>query len=170
MRLVCPSCGAIASLEAWANDPAWRQFADLLVRVPCSLQDRVIPYLGLFRQGSRGLTPLRASRILKQLVELIEPETIRWDGGEERPCPHHVWAEAIDATLQRRPNGLKNHNYLRHVAWEMAAPLAAKAERDRESSLARRELSQPEVPPQMTEEEKAALKEQFKAFWERFGR
>jgi hypothetical protein len=159
----------VASLEAWANDPAWRQFADLLIKVPGSLQDRVIPYLGLFRQGERGLTPVRAARVLQQLVGILEPGTIRWEGGEERPCPHHVWAEALDATLQRRPKGLKNHNYLRHVAWEMAAPHAAKAERDRERSLAGREHVQP-AEPQMTDEEKAALDAQFKAFWERFGR
>ncbi len=169
MRLVCPACGAIASLEAWANDPAWRQFADLLIKVPCSCQDRVIPYLGLFRQGERGLTPVRAARVLKQLVGLLEPETIRWEGGEERPCPPHVWAEALDATLQRRPKGLKNHNYLRHVAWEMAAPMAAKTERDRERACAGREHVQPQEP-EMSPEEKAALDEQIKQFRDRFGR
>jgi hypothetical protein len=129
MRLICPSCGAIASAEAWENDAAARQALDVVTRLPGVVQSRVLPYLGLFRQGGRGLTWTRALRLLQQLQDMVESGTVRWEGGELRPCPPTVWAAALDAVLARRPKGLKNHNYLRHVAWEMAAGRAASEER-----------------------------------------
>lgn len=49
-----------------------------------------------------------------------------------RPCPPHVWAQAINAVLVRRPTELDNHNYLRHTAWSMAKDLAAASEREAE--------------------------------------
>lgn len=130
MRLICPSCGAIASAEAWENDVAARQALDVVTRLPGVVQSRVLPYLGLFRQGARGLTWTRAHRLLQQIHDMVEAGTVRWEGGEERPCPPTVWAAALDAVLARRPKALKNHNYLRHVAWEMASGEAARSERD----------------------------------------
>jgi len=44
----------------------------------------------------------------------------------------------MEATVASGPKGLKNHNYLRHVAWELAAELAARAETDREEARRRR--------------------------------
>jgi len=73
MRLVCPSCGAIASLEAWKNDADWRTFVELLVRLPQTVEERTLPYLGLFRKGDRGLTPARARKILSALADLVAP-------------------------------------------------------------------------------------------------
>jgi hypothetical protein len=138
MKLVCPCCGAVASAEAWENDAAARQALDLVTRLPGMVQSRVLPYLGLFRQGGRGLTWTRALRLLQEVHDMVEAGTVRWEGAEERPCPPTVWAAALDAVLARRPSGLKNHNYLRHVAWETAAGDAARAESDRERDRAHR--------------------------------
>lgn len=191
MRLICPSCGAIASAEAWENDAAARQALDVVTRLPGVVQSRVLPYLGLFRQGGRGLTWTRALRLLQQLQDMVESGTVRWEGGELRPCPPTVWAAALDAVLARRPKGLKNHNYLRHVAWEMAAGQAAREERAAE----RHRLGRAHVPESTegadrppgrqdagvlpagtpeceedrpaTEEERRAVLEMLKAFSER---
>lgn len=146
MKLVCPCCGAVASAEAWENDAAARQALDLVTRLPGMVQSRVLPYLGLFRQGGgRGLAWTRAYRLLQGIQEMVESGVVLWDGGEARPCPPTVWAAALDAVLARRPSGLKNHNYLRHVAWEMAAGAAARAEGERECARVNRMLygSQP---------------------------
>ncbi len=181
MRLICPACGAIASLEAWRNEPAWRQFSEKLTRIPAVLQDRVIAYLGLFRQGDRGLSPTRAVRVLQGLADLVAKGTVQWEGCEERPCFPALWAEALDAVLARRPAGLKNHNYLRHVAWEMAQSGAAQAERAREEEKIRRAYHGPVIhspnagesvadEQPMTDEERADALRQIKAFTERFGK
>ena len=128
MIMVCPSCGASASLEAWLNDRDWRDLVALIPRVPAQLQVRAISYLGLFRSGSRSLKPAKACKVLVGLLDLVEPGTVHWDRSETRPAPLELWAQALDAVIDRRPTALSNHNYLKHTAWEMAAGLAAKAE------------------------------------------
>ncbi len=132
MKLTCPACGAVASAEAWVNDASCRQFMDELTRLPGPVQVRTLPYIALFRKSKRGLSWPRALRIIKTLSELVHEGTVQWDGGELRPAPPYLWAEAMDRTIDRSPKALENHNYLRKIAWEMAEKLAAKAERERE--------------------------------------
>ena len=129
MILTCSSCGAAASLEAWINDRDWRDLVALIPRVPAQLQGRALSYLGLWRTGKRALRPAKAHRILTELLDLVESGTVHWDRGETRPAPLELWAQALDAVIERRPQALTNHNYLKHTAWEMAATLAAQAER-----------------------------------------
>jgi hypothetical protein len=129
MILTCPSCGAAASLEAWANDRDWRELIALIPTIPATLQTRAISYLGLFRTGKRALKPGKALKILTGLRDLVVSGSVHWDGGETRPAPAGLWEQALDAVIERRPNALTNHNYLVHTAWEMAAGLAAESER-----------------------------------------
>jgi len=138
MRLVCPSCGAIASAEAWTNDPAIRYFIEALVQLPPPVLRRALPYLGLFRQGMKALPWRRALVLVRSLNDLVEAGAVHWQGGETRPCDAETWGRAMEATVASGPKGLKNHNYLRHVAWELAAELAARAETDREEARRRR--------------------------------
>lgn len=169
MRLVCPSCGAIASMEAWANDANWRAFAEALTKLPKDIEVRALPYLGLFRKGERGLTPPRARKLLAELLDLVASGTVRWDAGEERPAPTEVWARAMDAVLARRPQGLDNHNYLRRVAWESAKELAAQAERDRErAKLHREHVSSPGEAP-ASDEDRAEMTRMLKEFSGKMG-
>jgi hypothetical protein len=132
MRLRCPSCGAIASADTWANDSACRQCLQVGFELPSAVQQRVLQYLGLFRKGKCGLPWTRALRLFKDLRDLVARGTVQWDGGEERPASPMLWADALDAVLARRPHALENHNYLRRVAWEMAKGGAARTETRRE--------------------------------------
>lgn len=166
MRLICPSCGAIASLEAWQNDDNWRIFSMLLVKLPKPVEERTLPYLGLFRKGDRGLTPPKARKLLAALFDLVAPGIVQWESSEERPCPPGTWAEAMDATLARRPKALSNHNYLRHVAWELAGPLAARAESDRERERWR---GVREDEPPASDEERAEVQRMLQTFTRKFG-
>lgn len=144
MRLTCPCCGAQVSAEAWQNDATVRQFIGALERLPDRVRDRALPYLGLFRRAggrdagasacwSKGLAWPRALRILSDLGDMVGSGSVHWEGGEERPCPPHLWAAALDVVLDRRPKALENNNYLRRVAWELAEKGASQAERDRET-------------------------------------
>lgn len=170
MRLICPACGAMCSAEGWQNDAVARSTLDCLLRFPNEVRSLVLPYLGLFRTGKSGLTWPRAYRLAADLLNLVEKGSIAWDGAEERPAPPILWQQAIDAVMLRRPKALANHNYLRHTAWEMASPLAARREREQEAELRGRDYTVPRKEETVSEEERAAVQRQLKEFSERFGR
>jgi hypothetical protein len=165
MRLVCPSCGAVASGEAWMNDPMIRNCFEVAFKLPSPVQIRTLHYLGLFRQGGKALPWRRALTLIKSLRDLTEPDTVHWQGGETRPVTPEIWGRAMEATLASNPTGLKNHNYLRHVAWEMAAELTAKAEEAREQARRKRnreaEEEGPEPMSETTRQAVANLKKQW---------
>lgn len=138
MRLVCPSCGATASAEAWLNDAAVRYALDAIVQLPAPVLIHVLPYLGLFRRGTNALPWKRAQVLIRSLKDMIAEGTVHVQGGETRPCNAAIWGAAMEATIDARPQGLKNHNYLRHVAWDKAAELAAHAEKETEAAKRRK--------------------------------
>ena len=157
MRLVCPSCGATASAEAWTNDTAIRYTFDALVQLPSPVLSQALSYLGLFRQGTKALPWKRALSIARSLQELVAAGTVHWQGGETRPCNAEIWGKAIEATLASGPKGLKNHNYLRKCAWEMAAELAAKMENDREAARKRLRRDVDEEPAPLSDSARQAI-------------
>jgi hypothetical protein len=142
MRLVCPSCGATASAAAWTNDTAIRYTFDALVQLPSPVLRQALAYLGLFRQGTKALPWQRALVIARSLNELVAEDSVHWQGGETRPINAEIWGKAIEATIASGPKGLRNHNYLRKCAWDLAADLAAKMENKREEQ--RRNICRPE--------------------------
>lgn len=162
MRLVCPSCGATASAEAWTNDAATRYTIETLTQLPGPVLRQVLGYLGLFRQGTKALPWRRALVITRSLKDLVEEETVHWQGGETRPCNAEIWGKAIEATIASGPKGLKNHNYMRKCAWDLAADLAAKVEKDRES--ARRNIRRDEGadPDALSNETRQAIEDMKK--------
>lgn len=157
MRLVCPSCGATASAEAWTNEAAIRYTFEVVIQLPSPVLRQSLAYLGLFRQGTKALPWRRALIVARSLKELVETGSVHWQCGETRPCTAEIWGKAIEATLASCPKGLKNHNYLRHVAWEMAAELAAKMERDREAARQKRGRDVNEEPAPLSETAQQAI-------------
>lgn len=170
MKLICPSCFATHSIEAWTNEPDARRTIEVITRIPGIVQPRVLPYLGLFRQGERGLSWKRALKLVTELQAAIATGTIQWDGGETRPAPPQLWAETMDAVIARRPGALDGHNYLRKAVWGNAAGLAAQDERRRENALLGRthaEESNEEDRP-ATEEERRRVAEMLAQFTGKF--
>lgn len=157
MRLVCPSCGAVASAEAWQNDALVRNFFGEAIQLPPPVQTRLMPYLGLFRQGTNALPWRRALALAKTLQSLTQAETVYWQGGETRPVTSELWGRAMEATIAGNPKGLKNHNYLRHVAYEMAAELAAQVENARENARRTRTRTREEEPAPLSEATRGAI-------------
>jgi hypothetical protein len=133
MKLVCPGCGGTYSLEAWENDAAVRQLNGVMSALPHQVQEHAARYLGLFRIGARGLSWKRALRILQELKDLVGTGNVHWEGGETRPAPPGLWAEAMLEMCEKGKRELESHNYLRKVVWTRAAPLARQAERDAET-------------------------------------
>lgn len=151
MRLICPSCGAIASAEAWMNDAIIRNFFETAMKLPAPVQIRTLHYLGLFRKKGKALPWRRALTLAKSLRDLTGQDTVRWESGEMRPATPDLWGRAMEATIASNPQGLKNHNYLRSVAYDLAEELAAKAEKDREATLKKRTRETEGEPEPMSE-------------------
>lgn len=114
MRLVCPCCGAMNSLEALINDGKARAAVSAALALPAGIGDRVIRYLGLFRPQQRGLSWDRVTRILEELNGAIVAAEVQRDG-KTYPAPADVWAMALDEVLDRRDKldlPLAGHGYL----------------------------------------------------------
>lgn len=146
MRLVCPACGAVASLEAWMAEPNWRRAQEVVGQIPHPVVERASGYVALFRplppadgKPGRGLSSARVLALYTELRDLVAAGHVTWERMAARPCPPRIWAEAIDLVTGRadlrRP--LNSHNYLRRIAYD----LADKADRAAETAHNRAERS-----------------------------
>ncbi|BDD85958.1 hypothetical protein [Desulfofustis limnaeus] len=132
MKLICPSCGAIASAETWMNDAVCRDVLAAIAALPTPLPKIALGYLGLFRPGERGLSWQKAQRIVGELAALVAAGYVSVQGKVDRDCSPAIWARAMEQMIEQRDRltrPMKNHNYLRKIAWE----LANEADRGREA-------------------------------------
>jgi len=137
MRLRCPSCNAVHSVEAWADEDFVVQALTTVAKLPREVAPLALRYVALFRpQGPRGLSWQKAAKVLKELHELVTAPTISWER-EEMPITPAIWARALEIVLEAGLTPpLKNHNYLRHVAFEQAKRARARAEMQAEQRKA----------------------------------
>lgn len=121
MRLTCPACGALASIEAWLSDAAARQCLQAALSLPASLAPLVLRYLALFRPrgNGRALSWERAAKLLQELAEPIRAGRVERHG---RPwvAPLDYWQAALEQVLAARDAGtlqlpLRSHGYLYEV-------------------------------------------------------
>ncbi len=132
MKLTCPSCGAVASLDAWANDARWREFVAVIVSLPAPLPPVVLQYLSLFRPARSALSPSRAHRLVVELRGLVATGCVKAKGRPDRLCPPHLWAKGMEEMITRQHSldrPMPNHNYLRRVVWQLADQADAQVER-----------------------------------------
>ncbi len=168
MRLLCPSCAAAASLEAWANDENIRASIDMICSLPQPLASYVPQYLALFRDygSKRGLSWPKVRRVLMELSALVDLPEIRWKKKAPRPNSSRAWALAMERIIENPPSHLplKSHGYLRAIAWQMADELdrvdEAQRELERGRMYKRDRLSGP-VPSE--KEIKSALNALYKS-------
>lgn len=141
MRLTCPACGAVASLEAWALDEDARHTLATLLELgePASA---ALKYLALFRTpgSKRGLAWSKVRRLAEQLRDLVKDQGIQWDGRRILANKPAWWSEALAVVLEREAQGklnkpLTNHNLLRTIAYGAADKASEAALRDKEQGL-----------------------------------
>ena len=130
MKLICPSCGAVHSAEAWQNDPVARQCLKLVGEIPHDIGSRCFAYLALFRPPGRSLQWKKVLRLLSELKELTALPYIQWEKKVARPNSAHAWGMAMERMIEHPPKRLplKSHGYLRSVAYEIADEMDRKAE------------------------------------------
>lgn len=155
MRLTCPSCGSIASLESWLTDDDARHMLADIAGLPEPLPRLAVRYLGAFRdpKSARGLSWPKARRVTAELAALVRDEDVQWDGKRILQNKSEFWAEALTVILDKDAAGtlkrpLTGHNLLRAIAYDVADRAAEAGLRQRETALrgGKREDARPSAP------------------------
>jgi hypothetical protein len=123
MRLTCPACGAVSSAQSYANDADARACLAIVGDLPRGVSRICLSYLALFRPASgKGLSWSKAFSLLSGLKNLIAFPHIQWERQVARPNLSEAWEKGMERIIEHPPKTLplKNHNYLRAVAYEIA--------------------------------------------------
>lgn len=136
MKLACPSCGALMSLDVIVAHDGAREAVQTALNLPAPLGKLLIQYLSLFRPEKRQLTLDRVADILSELLPMILAERIRRNG-KDHAIAQFVWAAGLREIMDRHrakplKTPLKNHGYLFEILLSQAASTEAKAEARRE--------------------------------------
>ena len=143
MKLVCPACGAVVAAECWLNDEMSRTALAAIAALPAPLPKSILGYMSLFRASS-SLGWTKVVRLVEEIRELTGRGYVNVQGKVDRTCPPRIWSLAMDQMVERRIGlslPLKNHNYLRQVAWQLADQEDAQAEKSRNAIHAPRRQS-----------------------------
>lgn len=135
MRMTCPSCGAVTSLDVLLGNEAARS---LLVMALEQTQTgrRLIRYVALFRPVQRQLSWDRVASLLGDLLDMIKEGRIDRHG-RLWAAPETVWIAALDEIIAKRDEGkltlpLKSHGYLLEIITGQANKAEAAAETRKE--------------------------------------
>ena len=166
MKLICPSCGGVHSAEAWLSDADARQSLRIVAELPWEVGRRALPYLAFFRPKSgRGLIWSKTLRLLSEIKTLVTEPYIQWDRGVARPNSSRAWGMAMEKLVENPPKHLplKNHNYLRAVAYDIADEMD-RAEEVRRNQAERTGAARPVRPASdltpMTQERMRQIREE----------
>ncbi|HFC8543210.1 TPA: hypothetical protein ACFP4Q_001338 [Neisseria weaveri] len=116
MKVRCPACGASMSLEVLiAHDDA-RETLIALTGISDDLVKAVLKYLTLFRPSEKDLSFNRVSKLLGELVPMIQAEKIVRNR-KEYDAPRAAWIWAANRCLEARDAGrlktpLTTHGFL----------------------------------------------------------
>lgn len=131
VRVTCPACGCRGDIEAFLSDDDGKLLAAMFAEMEPALGRAVVRYLRVFKPAATQLRLARAVAIVAELVTLIEAGTVCRDerSNQRRPCSPAVWAEAIEQLLGAPPSDLplRNHHYLRAIAYGIAGEHAQRA-------------------------------------------
>ncbi|MFZ5760967.1 MAG: hypothetical protein ACOY32_15225 [Thermodesulfobacteriota bacterium] len=170
MKMTCQACGATNSAETMTSDEACRKTLAVCCRMPGPLPMVILNYLSLFRPEKSSLTWGKALRLAQELEQLVGKGHVQIERKPARPCQPRIWAMAIEEMLERRSRltrPLKNHNYLRDVAYTIADREDAAIEKktlaaERDGNLVIRPGGEPETLAGVSPELLARLPESVK--------
>lgn len=140
MKLTCPACGAVMSLDVLlANDGA-REAVMAALALPAPLGKLLVQYIALFRPAQRQLSFDRVQSLLSELAPLIESARIE-RAGRTWAAPLEYWRGAIEEMLAKRDKltlPLKSHGYLLEIiaGYANKAEGAGEAKREQERAYA----------------------------------
>lgn len=122
MILICPSCGATHSIEAWESNAQARQCLKIVGELPQGISRRCFAYIAMFRNPSRALRWEKVLTLLSELQQLITGPNVHWKNQPARPNSTDIWGAAIDQMVANPPSKLplKTHGYLTSIAYDIA--------------------------------------------------
>lgn len=131
MKLACPSCGALMSLDVVVAHDAAREAVQAALNLPAPLGKLMIQYLTLFRPPKRQLTLERVADILCEMLPMITTERI-YRNGREHVIAQPVWSAGLREIVERHKatplkTPLKNHGYLFEILISIATKGASHA-------------------------------------------
>ncbi len=138
MKLSCPSCGAVASLDVLLGHEGARDAVMIALQLPAPLGKQLIQYVGLFRPASRQLSLDRVASILGELLPMVKEARIE-RAGRIWSAPIETWSAALDEILAKRDRltlPLKSHGYLLEIIMAMVNKAEGKQEAKKEQERA----------------------------------
>jgi hypothetical protein len=138
MKLVCPACGAVNSLDSLIGHDGARAALAELAALSGPLAGAVLRYLALFRPAKQQLRFDRVASLLAELNPMIIEARITRNG-RVYAAPRDVWVAAIDTMLASRDRlalPLKSHGYLLEIIVGQIHKAESAAEAKREAGRA----------------------------------
>lgn len=114
MKLSCPACGSLSSLDALLGNEGAREAVMAALAMPAPLGKLMVQYLALFRPAQRQLSFDRVANLLNELLPMIAAARIERNG-RVWSAPQDYWAMALTEMIAKRDNltlPLKSHGYL----------------------------------------------------------
>ena len=114
MKLSCPACGAVASLDVLIGHEGARDAVMAALAIPAPIGKPLVMYLALFRPPKRSLSFDRVANLLNELLPMIRDARIERNG-RIWSAPQEYWAMALNEMIVKRDNltlPLKSHGYL----------------------------------------------------------
>lgn len=136
MRMTCPACGAVASLDALLGHEAARSaLVQALEQTPAGR--RLVRYIALFRPAERALSWDRTANLLGELLDMMKAAKVERHG-RIWAAPEAVWIAALDEILAQRDAGklrtpIKSHGYLLEIIAGQSGKAEAAAETRKEA-------------------------------------
>lgn len=101
MKLCCPACGSVFSLDVLLASESARGAVMSALELPAPLGKLLIQYIALFRPAQRQLSFDRVARLLEELRQPISDAKIERNG-RLWPAPLDTWRAAITEMLALR--------------------------------------------------------------------
>lgn len=135
MKLTCPACGAVASLDVLIGHEGARDAVMVSLSLPAPLGGLLVQYLALFRPPKRALSFERVASLLQELKPMISDARIE-RGGRIWSAPQDYWHMALAEMISKRDKltlPLKNHAYLLTIIAGYSSKAEAKQEAQTEA-------------------------------------
>ena len=161
MKLKCPCCGSVFSLDVLLASDGARDAVLAALEIPAPVGKLIIQYLALFRPAKRELTFDRVATLLQELVPMVRAGTIERNG-RTWTAPVAYWKAALEEILIKPTSlqlPLKSHGYLLEIIVGMGNKAEADAEKKTEESRQNRDVGAPkkqEAPETSWEERQAS--------------
>ncbi|MEW6562728.1 MAG: hypothetical protein AB1400_05780 [Pseudomonadota bacterium] len=138
MKLSCPACGSLSSLDALLGNEGAREAVMAALAMPAPIGKIMVQYLGLFRPAQRQLSFDRVATLINELLPMIHEAKIERHG-RIWSAPQDYWRMGMEEMLAKRDRltlPLKNHGYLLSIIEGYSQKAEARTETQTEARRA----------------------------------